>query len=51
VKIVDADYVMMPRLRPSTAACVGSLAPNFDRMFRTWPFTVSSVTANFPAMF
>ena len=35
---------MMPRFTPIMAAWVRSFAPNLERMFRTWPFTVSSLT-------
>src|SRR5262249_37425893 len=34
---------MIPRLSPIMAAWVRSLAPSFERMFLTRPFTVSSV--------
>src|SRR6185503_10906097 len=41
---------MMPFLSPMTAACVRSLAPSFDRMFLTCPFTASSVMASLAAI-
>ena len=34
---------MIPRFRPIMAAWVRSLAPSLERMFRTWPLTVSSL--------
>jgi hypothetical protein len=37
---------MMPRFSPMVTAWVRSFAPSFERMFLTWPLTVSSVIDN-----
>ena len=34
---------MIPRFSAMVTACVRSLAPSLERMFLTWPLTVSSV--------
>jgi hypothetical protein len=45
------DYSsIMPRLRPTIAACVRSLASSFARMLLTRPFTVSSLMASWSAI-
>ena len=34
---------MIPRFSAIVTACVRSFAPSLERMFLTWPLTVSSV--------
>src|SRR5260370_3452070 len=41
---------MIPRLSPIMAAWVRSLAPSLERIFRTWPFTVSSLVESCAAI-
>ena len=41
---------MIPRFSPIIAACVRSLAPNFERMHLTRLFTVSSVMESWSAI-
>ena len=50
MKSDDPYSSMIPRLSPITAACVRSSVPSFERMFRTWLLTASSVTESLAAI-